>query len=225
MQLAGCEREGGSLQKKSKPVSSAPNRWEVPTMFACRRASLAMLIAVAASLAIPVPVQSAEPPHAPQVMGIQGVVGTVRQIDDRNIAVQVLINNTSENDAYIMMIGNLNASLSTGAIGYLADVSGVAWCRRSSIEHESISLCLKERGDNINIYSYVGSKESTDLTAHYRFDTGSIGGALKSGETISFTIKLMTRFSQGKGGVSSIGTPTAPRVLALNFPMIPIREK
>lgn len=194
----------------------------VLSVSAIRNIIVAVLVAVgSASTAPPVRAQPSMRP-APQVQGIQGQIGAINTAENR-VAVQVLLTNNNDSPVYIVLVGGFDAALSNGGLGRIWKTSGPVYCHMYQEEPGSIENCLKNKSDDINYYSYIAPHEALSTTIVYEFDQYPRDKfPIKSGMTISFSVKLMTRFSLGKEGLASVQKPTPPRILNLNFAAIPL---
>lgn len=141
---------------------------------------------------------------------------TSATLHGQNIIIQFDLKNTTQNRIYVrdaMIDDSQRAFLASGA--HLYPPNSVV-----SIEHcGTIQGCLSANdlgSRDINAYSYIELNDSLSFSFQYAANT-----TVQQHDTISFSVALITRFTQPNGDPSNA---SPPKPIRFNFSNVPIAQ-
>jgi hypothetical protein len=168
----------------------------------------------------PGPAPSGSTTKAYQSSGLRASINRINT-DNRGVSIQFVVENTTNVRQYVMLYGSFEASLDTGAVGR-NEVTGLEFCDSwTNPDSATLSRCLEGKAKEINNFSYIEPGEFTTALFHY-----NVNGSAAA-NTISFSFKAIVRTAVGDadqlGGGGTSKAAGAPRVVNINFPLIPLK--
>jgi hypothetical protein len=168
--------------------------------------------------------QSAQAPAQAtyQSSGLRATIINASMDRDSKINVQLAVHNETKNRQHLFWIGARRGSISSGEFFSLSDVVGIAYCsRHSSNDADNIKMCTDQYRDDVGFYSYIEPSEY--MVASLRFNPP--GGNVKFGQDIafSFVVKFLARSASAET-VAQSNTLAPPRIVTLNFPLVPVKK-
>jgi len=156
----------------------------------------------------------------------KGKISLVSQGTSKELAIQLILENITENRIYLFIIGDQRASLSDGKSLKLREVIGMPLCGLLYSPDVATKRCIEEHGMDINYYSYIDAGETSDISLRYTFD--HVDSGFNPSGSLSFRTIMVSRVARAplnslEAGADSKGI-TDPKVIILNFPLIPFNS-
>jgi hypothetical protein len=184
-------------------------------------------------LTLPAAAQDATPakPGAAPSSGLSASINSISVVNNRQIVVQIAIQNISKGRIYLLVFGSNQAATDTGLIGTESqDTTGLNHCFLFTGQDDAFSYkdCFVTSGSNhgkaldIDQYSYIEPNDTIAVSMAYNF-----GQEVTRANTLSFAFKAIVRNATGDvdlPGADIDKLVGKPHPVNLNFTLLPIKK-
>jgi hypothetical protein len=159
--------------------------------------------------------------------GIRAKVASIAAAPDKkSLTVAVVIDNTSDGDLALAMIGQPPQAIDNKANAFIAGertISGIATCQLNPKAPEKATAnCLNNTSSGLPPERYTFLEKGASLTVILHFYRGAGGAPL--GDLISFSSLVAVRQVSSPTAPAGKVAYGAPRAVSVGIPLIPLAE-